>query len=81
VTRVCVQCGEALGERCVQCGAEAVPLHAAPQSTVPAGLDFECPACGHRFTKGEGGVTGGMCEPCFDTALRKAHEQQKTGRQ
>jgi hypothetical protein len=80
VTRVCVQCGERLGEKCVRCGAEARPIHADVQSTAPSENDFGCSACGHHFTGGEGGNTGGMCEACFDEALRKAHEVQKAGR-
>ena len=81
MTRVCVQCKDVLGEKCLQCGAEAVPVHADAQSNAPAGQDFECPSCDHRFTQGEGGETGGMCEACFDDTLQKAHEQQKAGRQ
>jgi DNA-directed RNA polymerase subunit RPC12/RpoP len=80
VTRVCVQCDEALGEKCAKCGAEAVPLHPVAQGRPSTGIEFKCPECGHRFTQGEGGETGGMCEPCFDAALRKAHERQKAGR-
>lgn len=80
MTRVCAYCKDVLGEKCVRCGADAVAVHADAQSNTPAGQDFECLACRHRFTRGEGGVTGGMCERCFDAALRKAHEQQKAGR-
>lgn len=81
MTRVCVRCKEVLGEKCVRCGAEAVPFHVTPQSNAPAGQDFDCPACGHQFTRGEGGETGGMCEACVNAALRKADERQKAGRQ
>ena len=81
MTRVCVQCKELLGEKCKQCGAEAAPIQADPQPNAPTGQEFKCPACAHRFTQGEGGETGGMCEQCFDAVLRKAHEQQKACRQ
>lgn len=81
MTRVCAYCKEVLGEKCVTCGAEAVPVHADPGSSAPAAQDFECPACRHRFCRGEGGETGGMCEACFDEELRKAHELQNAGRQ
>jgi hypothetical protein len=37
--------------------------------------EFDCASCGHHFPRGDGGETGGMCEPCFDAELRKAHEQ------
>ena len=37
--------------------------------------DFDCPSCGHHFLQGDGGETGGMCEPCFEAELQKAHEQ------
>jgi DNA-directed RNA polymerase subunit RPC12/RpoP len=80
VTRVCVRCEEVLGEKCVRCGTEAVPLHSNGQGHATTRVEFRCPACGHRFTQGDGGETGGMCEPCFDEALRKAHERQKSGR-
>ncbi|MBZ5694442.1 MAG: hypothetical protein LAN36_03675 [Acidobacteriia bacterium] len=80
MTRVCVQCKEVLGEKCVRCGTEAVTIHADQQSNAHGGQEFKCHACGHRFRQGEGGETGGMCEPCFDAALRKAHEQEKAGR-
>ena len=80
MTRVCVQCMELLGEKCVRCGAEAVPIRADAQSNAHAGQDFECLACRHRFSRGEGGETGGMCESCFDAILGKAHERQKAGR-
>jgi hypothetical protein len=49
------------------------------RSPPPAGIEFRCPACDHRFKRGEGGETGGMCEPCFDAVLRKAHRQQDAG--
>jgi len=39
------------------------------------GTEFDCAACGHHFKQGDGGETDGMCEPCFDAELRKAHEQ------
>ena len=80
VTRVCVQCKELLGEKCVRCGSEAVPLYPIAQGHPLTRIEFRCPSCGHRFTQGEGGVTGGMCEPCFDEALRAAQERQKAGR-
>jgi hypothetical protein len=81
LTRVCVQCQQVFGEKCVRCGTEAIPLHPNAQGHLPPGIEFRCSPCGHQFTKGEGGETGGMCEQCFDETLRKAHEQQKAGRQ
>jgi hypothetical protein len=81
VTRVCVQCNKVFGEKCVRCGAEAVPLHPNGQGHPTAKVEFRCSACSHAFGQGDGGETGGMCEVCFDAALRKAHEQQKAGRQ
>jgi hypothetical protein len=39
------------------------------------GAEFDCPSCGHHFLQGDGGETGGMCEPCFDAELQKAREQ------
>lgn len=80
VTRVCVQCKDVLGEKCVQCGAKAAPDSNA-QGHPSTENEFRCLACSHGFSGGEGGETGGMCEACFDETLRKAHEQQKAGRQ
>jgi hypothetical protein len=81
VTRVCVQCKELLGEKCVQCGAEAAPVDSNTQGHPPTRIEFRCPACRRRFSRGEGGETGGMCKPCLDEALRKAHEVQTASRQ
>jgi len=72
MTRTCILCNRTIGEKCVQCGTEASVnpnVHALTEA------EFDCPACGHHFTKGDGGATGGMCEPCFDAELRNAHEQ------
>jgi hypothetical protein len=76
MTRVCVQCQQVLGEKCVRCGTEAVPAHADPHSDAPTRGEFTCPSCAHRFAQGDGGETGGMCQACFDEALRKAHERE-----
>jgi DNA-directed RNA polymerase subunit RPC12/RpoP len=76
-----VQCQQVFGEKCVRCGTEAAPVDSNAQGHPPTGIEFRCPACAHRFTQGEGGETGGMCEQCFDAVLRKAHERQKAGRQ
>ncbi|MGA8676754.1 MAG: hypothetical protein WB621_16180 [Candidatus Acidiferrales bacterium] len=72
MTRFCIQCNRIIGEKCVQCGTEAT---ANSNGHAVAGVDFDCPSCGHHFLQGDGGDTGGMCEPCFDAELRKAHEQ------
>jgi hypothetical protein len=37
--------------------------------------EFDCPSCGYHFAQGDGGQTGGLCTPCFDSELRNAHEQ------
>jgi len=39
--------------------------------------EFDCTSCGHHFSQGDGGETGGMCEPCFDAQLRKAHDASR----
>ena len=72
MTRLCIRCNRVIGEKCVQCGTEAT---ANSNGHAVTGLDFECPSCGHHFPQGDGGDTGGMCVPCFDAELRKAHEQ------
>ena len=75
MTRFCVQCNRIIGEKCVRCGTETTPLNTNSNGHAMTGAEFKCSACGHRFTEGDGGETGGMCEPCLDAALRKAHEQ------
>jgi len=72
MTRFCVQCNRIIGEKCIQCGTEAF---ANSNGHVVTGGDFDCPSCGHRFLQGDGGETGGMCEPCFGAELQKASEQ------
>jgi hypothetical protein len=61
-----------MGEKCVRCGTEATVNSTGHAVT---GAEFDCPSCGHHFSQGDGGETGGMCEPCFDAELQNAHEQ------
>lgn len=75
MTRICTRCKRIIGEKCVRCGTEATPLKTNSNGHAVTGTEFDCPGCGHHFPQGDGGETGGMCEPCFDTELRKAHEQ------
>jgi hypothetical protein len=72
MTRFCVRCNRIIGEKCIQCGTEAI---ANSNGHGPIGADFGCPSCGRHFLQGDGGETGGMCEPCFGAELQKAHEQ------
>lgn len=74
MTRICVRCNRIIGEKCIQCGMEVTAKSKGDPVTGP---DFDCPSCGHHFLQGDGGETGGMCEACFNVALRKAHEQQR----
>ena len=76
MTRLCMVCKQIMGEKCARCGTEATPLKTNSNGQAGTGTEFDCPSCGHHFTQGDGGETGGMCEPCFDAALRKAHEQK-----
>jgi hypothetical protein len=76
MTRLCIQCNQIIGEKCVQCGTEAT----ANSNGNAVSVDFNCPSCGHHFPKGDGGETGGMCKPCFDAELRKAHEEAAKSR-
>ncbi len=78
MTRFCVQCNQLLGEKCARCGTETTPLDTISNGNAMTGAEFKCSTCGHRFIEGDGGETGGMCEPCLDAALRKAHEQAAT---
>ncbi len=71
MTRFCIQCNRIIGEKCVQCGTEVT---ASSNGHGVTGADFECPSCGHHFLQGDGGETGGMCEPCVDAELQKARE-------
>jgi hypothetical protein len=77
MTRFCTRCNRIIGEKCVQCGTEAT---ANSNGDTVTGAEFDCPSCGHRFPQGDGGETGGMCEPCFDAELQKAHEQTAKSR-
>jgi hypothetical protein len=77
MTRLCIRCNRIIGEKCVQCGTEAT---AASNSYEVTGAEFACPSCGHHFPQGDGGETGGMCEPCFDAELQKAHRQSAKSR-
>ena len=72
MTRFCIRCNQIIGEKCVRCGTEAIAVSNAHAVT---GGVFDCPSCSHRFPQGDGGATGGMCEPCFDAELRNAHEE------
>jgi len=72
MTRFCFWCNRIIGEKCVQCGTEA---SANSNGHAVSGAEFACPSCGHRFPQGDGGETGGMCEPCFDAELQMARER------
>jgi hypothetical protein len=72
MTRFCIQCNRIIGEKCVQCGTKVT---ASSNSHAVSSAEFDCPSCGLHFLQGVGGETGGMCEPCFDAELQKAHEQ------
>jgi hypothetical protein len=72
MTRFCIQCNRIFGEQCVQCGTEATT---GSNGDAADSADFDCPTCGHYFLQGAGGKIGGMCEPCFDSELQKAHDQ------
>ena len=71
MTRVCIRCNRIIGEKCARCGTQVT---AVSNGHAVTGADFDCPSCGHHFQQGDGGETGGMCEPCFDAELQSAHE-------
>jgi hypothetical protein len=71
MTRFCIRCNRIIGEKCVQCGTEAA---ANSKKHAVTSAEFDCRSCGHHFLQGDGGETGGMCEPCFDAELQKARE-------
>ena len=75
MTRLCIRCNRIIGEKCAQCGMEAT---ATSNGSGLTSTEFDCPTCGHHFSKGDGGETGGMCEPCFDAELQKAHKRAAT---
>lgn len=72
MTRFCMRRDQIIGEKCAQCGTEVT---VSSNGHAVTGADFDCPSCGHHFLQGDGGETGGMCEPCFDVELQKAHDQ------
>jgi DNA-directed RNA polymerase subunit RPC12/RpoP len=76
MTRICTLCKQIMGEKCARCGTEATPVKTNSNGHAMPGTEFDCPCCGHHFTQGSGGETGGICEPCFDDLLRKSHEQK-----
>jgi hypothetical protein len=75
MTRYCVRCNRIIGEKCAQCGTEAISAKSNSNGHAVTDVEFDCPSCGNHFPLGDGGETGGMCEPCFDAELRKAHEE------
>ena len=75
MTRFCIHCSRTVGEKCARCGAEATPLKTNSRGHAMSGTDFDCLACGHHFTQGDGGEAGGMCGPCFDAESRRADEK------
>jgi DNA-directed RNA polymerase subunit RPC12/RpoP len=79
--RICTHCKRMIGEKCVRCGAEAVPTKVNSQDHALVGTEFDCPGCGHHFPQGEGGETGALCEACLDAELRKAHERAIKGQE
>ncbi len=58
MTRLCAVCKQVLGEKCARCGAEATPLEVNARGHALVRAEFFCPACGHRFSQGDGGPTG-----------------------
>jgi hypothetical protein len=72
MTRTCILCNRIIGEKCAQCGTEA---SANPNGHAVNDAEFDCPACAHHFAQGDGGATGGMCEPCFDSELQTAQRE------
>jgi len=75
MTRFCIHCNRNIGEKCAHCGSEATPLKTSSSCGAMHGTEFDCPACGHRFSQGEGGEFGGICGSCFISELRSVHEQ------
>lgn len=76
MTRVCINCKQVIGEKCALCGTTAPPRTNSNSHAV-TGTEFDCPACGHHFSQGDGGETGGICETCLDAELR-AHGRSTT---
>ena len=72
MTRFCIRCNQIIGEKRVRCGTGVI---AVSDTHAVTGAVFDCPSCSHSFLQGDGGATGGMCEPCFDAELRNAHEE------
>jgi hypothetical protein len=60
LTRVCMDCGKEMGEKCPRCGGEQPTPVAAVASKY-----FIC-RMGHTFEKGAGGETHGICGACSD---------------
>lgn len=77
--RVCSSCQRVIGEACVQCGGDAIPLETNSAGHAIAGTDFDCPRCGNHFRQGDGGEIGELCDRCLDLERRKVGDDDESG--
>ena len=66
MTRLCMDCGAELGERCCRCGSVVI----AKADSTPY---LECLNCKLQFSKGQGGETHGLCGVCLNARLAALH--------
>lgn len=64
MTRLCMDCGIILGEKCPHCGCILVR---AWLTLFRKRERYQClhPNCGRKFNPGQGGITHTLCQPCL----------------
>jgi hypothetical protein len=69
MTRLCMDCGIELGEKCPTCG--SLDVQDAQIAGVAAGKAKFCQTCGLLFDRGRGGQTHGLCAKCVHTRAER----------
>jgi hypothetical protein len=70
MTRVCCVCEKVLGEKCPECGGDAITVRSphTPRNVYHCPAE-SCPVL--AFIEGQGGITSGYCAECFDAVRRQ----------
>jgi hypothetical protein len=74
VTRLCMDCGTELGERCPVCG--SLDVQSAQIPGIEAGKAQSCHKCGLLFARGRGGKTHGICAKCVHIRAERPVSKQ-----
>src|SRR5262249_24346843 len=70
MTRFCMRCDRIIGEKCFQCGTEAI---ADSNGHAVTWADFGCPSCGYHFPRGDGGETEASRHGVHNPELQKEY--------